>query len=136
MKRHVILLGGLALAGCAAQQSASGPTPFDGTYAGTAQVVGFSSPDWQCEWSPNPITVRDGQFHSVIDGAPMTVRIGPDGTFEKTAARPVYSQTKYLTPVHIKGRIADSTLQAKVNQPRCTFNVVMQRQGLGAPPQS
>jgi hypothetical protein len=128
MRPPSALAVGLALCACAGPPPPSGPTPFDGTYVGTAQLVGFSSPDWHCDWTPSPITVRDGRFHSDIDGAPMTVTIAPDGTFDKYAARPVYKQTKYETPVHMFGRIEDGVMDATVRQPRCTFHLVMRRQ--------
>ena len=91
-------------------------------------LVGFSSPDWHCDWTVPPITVRNGIFHADIDGAPMTVRIAADGSFDRYAARPVYSQTKYETPVHMFGRISGGVMAATVHQPRCTFRLTLQQQ--------
>lgn len=124
---------GLALGSCAMQPSFTGPSPFDGTYVGAAQLVGYSAPDWHCDWTPDPITIRDGQFHSDIDGAPMTVNIAPNGTFAKLAARPIYRQTRFDTPMHIQGRVEQGVLQARVHEPRCTFNLVMRRAGPAQP---
>ncbi len=103
------------------------PGPYDGTYVGSTRLVGFSSPDWHCYWDAPPITVVGGRFSADIDGAPMTVRIARDGSFDHYAARPVYAQTKYETPVHIFGRIAGGVMDATVHQPRCMFKLDLAR---------
>ena len=115
------------LAACASLPPGT-PGPYDGTYAGSTRLVGFSSPDWQCDWQAPQLTVRDSRFSADIDGASMTVAIAPDGTFDHYAARPIYAETKYLTPVHIFGRIVDGTMDATVRQPRCTFKLTLGRQ--------
>ncbi len=103
------------------------PGPYDGTYIGVTRLVGFSSPDWHCDWHAPPLTVLDSRFTADIDGAPMTVPVAPDGTFDHYAARPVYSQTKYETPVHMFGRISGGLMDATVHQPRCTFKLELAR---------
>ncbi|MBV8616752.1 MAG: hypothetical protein JOY66_23685 [Acetobacteraceae bacterium] len=118
----------LALLAACASLPPGTPGPYDGTYAGSTRLVGFSSPDWQCDWQAPQLTVRDSRFSADIDGAPMTVAIAPDGTFDHYAARPIYAETKYLTPVHIFGRIVDGTMDATVRQPRCTFKLTLGRQ--------
>ena len=121
--------GVLLLAACA-----TAPIPpaqasvFDGTYAGTTTLVGFSSPDWQCYWQAPPITVEQGRFRADIDGAPMIVPIAADGSFSAWGSRNIYRQTRYMQVVHIVGRIADGTLEARVQQPRCKFHLQLQRQ--------
>jgi len=127
IKTCALLAVAAAVVACGGPPPPGSPSPFDGTYAGTAALFGFSAPDWQCDWTAPTITIRDGRFHQEIDGAPMTVVIAPDGSFDQYAARPVYNQTKYLTPVHLFGRIADGTMVATVQNPRCNFRLVMHR---------
>ena len=116
-----------ALAGCAAPGLPLVPGPYDATYSGTTRLVGFSSPDWHCYWTAPSIVVAGGRFTADLDGARMTVPVAPDGSFDAYGTRPVYSQTKYETPVHIFGRIADGALIATVHQPRCTFRLDLPR---------
>lgn len=125
-RRPVLLAAAGALAACA-QLPPPVPGPYDATYIGSTRLVGFSSPDWHCDWQAPPITVLDSRFTADIDGARMTVPIAPDGTFDHYAARPVYSQTKYETPVHMFGRIAAGAMDATVHQPRCTFKLDLAR---------
>ena len=115
------------LAACAAPGPPPVPGPYDATYAGTTKLVGFSSPDWHCYWEAPPITVAGSRFTADLDGARMTVPVGADGSFDAYGTRPVYAQTKYETPVHVTGRIADGVLTATVHQPRCTFRLAFAR---------
>lgn len=124
MVRRLAALGFAGmLAACAVSEAPPVPGPYDAAYAGTTRLVGFSSPDWHCDWQAPPVTVLDSRFTAELDGAPMTVRVKPDATFDAYGTRPVYSQTKYETPVHIFGRIVDGVLIATVHQPRCTFKL-------------
>ncbi|MDQ2804530.1 MAG: hypothetical protein M3Y41_18300 [Pseudomonadota bacterium] len=118
-----------ALAGCAAPAP---PSPasiaLDGTYVGVTQLVGFSSPDWQCDWQAGAITVAGGRIRGDIDGAPMIVPIGADGSFNAWKNRNIYRQTRYMQVVHLSGRITGGVLEATVHQPRCTFVLQLKRQ--------
>ena len=128
MLRAVAIASGLtaALAACAPLPPPV-PGPYDGTYLGAARLVGFSAPDWRCDWRAPPITVAGSRFTADLDGATMTVPIRPDGTFDAYGSRPVYRGTRYQSLVHIRGRIADGALSATVLQPRCTFRLEMAR---------
>jgi hypothetical protein len=126
---RVVSFAALAwLAGCASATRASPGTEFDGTYSGAAQLVGFSSPDWQCDWTALPITVRNNRFHADVAGAQMTVGIRADGTFSAYAARNIYRKTRYLQVVHITGRIANGMLDATVRNARCNFRLLMRHE--------
>ncbi|MGH7211228.1 MAG: hypothetical protein ACREF1_07170 [Acetobacteraceae bacterium] len=111
------------LTACAGTTPPLVPGPFDASYAGSTRLVGFSSPDWHCYWEAPSITILDSRFTAELDGARMTVPVGPDGRFDAYGTRPVYSETKYETPVHVSGRVAGGVLTATVHQPRCTFRL-------------
>ncbi len=120
----------LAIAGTLAACAPSVPLvpgPFDGTYVGAARVVGFSAPDWRCDWHAAPIVVADSRFTADLDGATMTVPVKSDGAFNAYGSRPVYRDTRFQSLVHINGRIANGMLDATVRQPRCTFRLNMIR---------
>ncbi len=120
---------GAMLAGCAtAPPRPAPPGRYAGTYVGTTTLTGFSTPDWRCDWQAAPITVVGNSFHADLDGAPMTVTISADGSFDAYGSRNIYSQTKYMQVVHITGRIAGDTLAATVHQSRCTFHLQLERQ--------
>lgn len=111
------------LTACAGPALPLVPGPFDATYAGSTTLVGLSSPDWHCYWEAPPITIVGSQFTAELDGAPMTVPVRADGSFDAYGTRPVYSQTKYETPVHVIGHVGGGVLAAIVHQPRCTFRL-------------
>ncbi len=112
-----------SLTACAGTALPPVPGPFDAIYAGSTTLVGFSSPDWHCYWQAPPISIFGSRFTAELDGAPMTVPIGADGRFDAYGTRPVYSQTKYETPVHVSGHVGGGVLVATVHQPRCTFKL-------------
>jgi len=130
MRRAIARVGAFGRAGLLATLTAcAGNTPplvpgrFDATYAGRTTLVGFSSPDWHCNWQAPPIRIIGSQFTAELDGARMTVPVAADGSFDAYGTRPVYSQTKYETPVHVSGRVGGGVLAATVHQPRCTFKL-------------
>lgn len=117
----------VALAACAPALPPPVASPYDATYVGTISLLPGSAPGY-CYWNMQPpITVRDGRFTAKLDGAPMTVPIRPDGTFEQYGTQPVYSYTKYQSLVHVVGRIEGDRLDAVVRDPRCNFRLAFVR---------
>ena len=117
----------VALVACAPTLPPPAPSPYDGAYVGTLTLLSGSAPGY-CYWYvPPSITVRDGRFTAELDGAPMTVPIRPDGTFEQYGTQPVYSYTKYQSLVHVVGRIEGDRLEAIVRDPRCNFGLAFVR---------
>ena len=91
--------------------------PLDGTYAGSSQANGSSSPD--CGLGTVRLEVRNSRFSL---GRDRQVAVSGDGTFSgtNTIGRPPVVQ--FWT-----GRIVGDGIEAEVRDPACTYHVSLKR---------
>jgi len=100
---------------------ATGPVasdrPFDGLYAGTRQVLGYSSPN--CIVAAVRLEVRNGKLSFARD---RQVVVASDGTFSGT--NPIG-----LPPVvqFWAGKIAGDSMEIDVNDPACKYHISLKK---------
>jgi peptidoglycan hydrolase-like protein with peptidoglycan-binding domain/tRNA A-37 threonylcarbamoyl transferase component Bud32 len=91
--------------------------PFDGLYAGTSQLLGFSSPN--CIASAVRLEVRNGKLSFARDRQAI---VASDGTFSGTNAigRPPVVQ-------FWAGKIAGNSMEVDVNDPACKYHISLKK---------
>ena len=91
--------------------------PFDGLYAGTRQVLGYSSPN--CIVAAVRLEVRNGKLSFARD---RQVVVASDGTFSGT--NPIG-----LPPVvqFWAGKIAGDSMEIDVNDPACKYHISLKK---------
>lgn len=91
--------------------------PFDGNYAGTSQVLGYSSPN--CTAGAVRLEVRNGRLSL---GGDRQIAVTGDGTFDGT--RPIN-----LPPVvqFWTGKIAGDSMEVDVKDPACRFHMSLKK---------
>ncbi len=129
MNRHVaIVIGGL-LGGCAASAGPAAGTQFDGSYAGQSDLVRGGGFLCGAMNAPERLTVSGGRFDYPFAvnpprTVPIPVQIAADGTF---AAQMQYGTEDYgprarfrRAWVTVVGRIDGGMLAATIDDYRCT----------------
>ena len=91
--------------------------PFDGVYAGTPQVLGYSSPN--CVAGTMRLEVRNGKLAFTRD---RQVAVASDGTFSGTNAIGVPPVVQFWT-----GKIAGDSMNADVKDPACTYHISLKK---------
>jgi serine/threonine protein kinase/peptidoglycan hydrolase-like protein with peptidoglycan-binding domain len=93
---------------------------FDGTYSGTQNITGYSSPNCRPS-SPVTIVVTDNNLRF---GQNVTTQVTPDGRF--SAYNPVGTP-----PVaqHLVGTIRGSVIEAKTIDPSCEYHMSLRKIG-------
>ena len=91
--------------------------PFDGIYAGTPQVLGYSSPN--CVLGTMRLEVRNGKLVFTRD---RQIAVASDGSFNGTNAIGVPPVVQFWT-----GKIAGDSMRADVKDPACTYQISLKK---------
>lgn len=139
MIKKFSMLAALTLAGCGAASGAPPAGPqFDGSYTGESMLSrGFGGYVCGKPDQPQQIRIDDGRFEYPFQYQPsivfkVPVQVAADGTFSgQLKYFSDYSYSKWAEGryewVFVSGHIAGPTLDATMTSPRCTEQIVAQR---------
>jgi len=91
--------------------------PFDGLYAGTSQVLGYSSPN--CIAGTVRLEVRNGNLSFARNRQAV---VASDGTFNGTNAIGLPPVVQFWA-----GKIAGDSMEVDVNDPACKYHISLKK---------
>jgi predicted Ser/Thr protein kinase len=91
--------------------------PFDGLYAGTSQVLGYSSP--RCTVGTVRLQVQNGRL---LLGGGREVAVASNGSFDGTRGIGLPPVVQFWT-----GKIAGDSMEVNVKDPACSFHLSLKK---------
>jgi tetratricopeptide (TPR) repeat protein/predicted Ser/Thr protein kinase len=109
------------------QSNVTPERPFDGTYKGTAQLVGFSNPNCGASFRTS-MTVSDSKvsFRYRSDTSALTIPVAADGTFRDAGT--VIRAAPYLMQ-SLVGRVDGDRIEADSANRSCKYHLSLQKSG-------